>query len=79
MGKIEALKNVTPQIVEIIERNENKMNISKPDLHFLVDRYNENNTSEYKYRDVDVCGDCRQAVFRFWKFVVEEWKKNTSK
>ena len=79
MGKIEALKNITPEIIEVVERNLTKMAISNTDLHFLVDRYNENNTSNYKYRDVDVCSDCRQHVFKFWKFVVEEWKKNTNK
>lgn len=76
MGKIEALKNITPEIVKTVERIEkNTLSPNKNDVLYLVDRFNECNTSAYTHRDVTVCADCRRHVFKFWQNVVIEWKK----
>jgi ubiquitin C-terminal hydrolase len=76
MGKIEAINSMTDEIVEAVERNLNKMSISSNDLHFLTDKYNLVNTHSFRYKDVDACSDCRRTVFNFWKYAVEQWKKN---
>jgi len=80
MGKIEAINSMTNEIVETIERmNKSTMNVNRKDLYFLVDKFNEVNTTNYKYKDVEVCSDCRRHVYDFWRYAVEQWKKNLNK
>ena len=76
MGKIEALKGVDDEMLRTVQRIErNTLNVNKNDIFYLVDRFNECNTAAYTYRDVTVCGDCRNHVLKFWKNVIVEWKK----
>jgi len=76
MGKIEALKTVDDDMLRTIQRIErNTLNVNKNDIFYLVDRFNDCNTSAYTYRDVTVCSDCRRHVLKFWQNVVVEWKK----
>lgn len=76
MGKIEALNGVDDEMLRVIQKVEREsLRVNKNDFFFLVDRYNEYNTSGYTYRDVEICGDCRNYVMKFWKNVVLQWKK----
>ena len=76
MGKIEALKQVDDEILRTVQRIErNTLRVNKADVYYLVDRYNQCNTSGYTYKEVDVCNDCRSYVLRFWQNVVIEWRK----
>lgn len=76
MGKIEALNAVDDEILRAVQRVErNTMSPSRTDILFLMEKYNENNTSGYTERDVTVCPDCRRHVFKFWQNVILQWKK----
>lgn len=75
MGKIEGIKALTPEIIEVVKRVEsNTYSPSKQDIFFLTDKYNEVNTSHFKYSDVATCSDCRRHVFNFWKHIVNGQK-----
>ena len=81
MGKIQAIEAVNDEIIQCFERIEaRQMNPSRSDLYFLTDKYNECNTNSYTHRQIDVCGDCRTYIFKFWNNVIIEWRKaNISK
>ena len=76
MGKIEALKEVDDEILRAVQRIErNTLNPNKNDIFYLMDRYNDCNTSGYTKREVTVCADCRRYLFKFWQNVIIQWKK----
>ena len=76
MGKIDALKIVDDEILRTMQRVErNTLRPSGTDILYLMDRYNECNTSNYTQREVTACGDCRRHIFKFWQNVIIEWKK----
>ena len=81
MSRAKAIAKVNDEIIECFNRIEaNQMNPSRKDLLFLTDQYNEISTSYYTHRQINVCGDCRTYIFKFWKNVIIEWRKvNISK
>lgn len=76
VSKIDALKIVDEDILRAVQRIErNTLNPNKNDIFYLMERYNECNTSGYTKREVTVCADCRRYLFKFWQNVIIEWKK----
>jgi len=76
VSKIDALKIIDEDILRAVQRIErNTLNPNKNDIFYLMERYNECNTSGYTKREVTVCADCRRYLFKFWQNVIIEWKK----